>query len=565
VVVSAKPRGRYGPPSTVQRPVARRVGGPSRRSVVGLLVALAGVILVIGAIGMIPEMRSATSCTGTGGDPAQGAADTRPLVITDVSAFDITDTSAAITWTIDEAATGQVEYGPTQELGNASEKESSFDYCTHVQTLTGLVPGQRYFYRTISENEAGDSAVSETRSFTTLRSVVAPACAPVHGPGGDGSTDLVFRSGAIYGTGLNGDGKSNRTIAPGRDVMRHAIRWRASTTSELRAVVIQWRTSLVEPDYSGGNLGTYRITVQTDDGSPAHRPSGTVLASMTIKMSEVPGIGGEGHKIRRHEFPDPPLIQKGRLHHLVFENVDSDPAKNYIAINHLFTWDRLDPRQPMFRDRDLAVLGSQDARGDDWREDRFHTPNIDLEYADGFHDGQAYQNNHIEHYALIGGDDEARERFTVSGGDRTVMSLWVRVNRQYGRGLLTLRLEDERGSLIEEHEVRGSDKLGTWELGSASDAGDWVGVSFDTPRVLQDGETYCLRLSAPEGTQFATVSLLSRSAFDIDGEYMKSYRFSDGRSERSTDGGRSWASVDPAWADYLNTQFYFTLDGDSGE
>ena len=41
---------------------------------------------------------------------------------------------------------------------------------------------------------------------------------------------------------------------------------------------------------------------------------------------------------------------------------------------------------------------------------------------------------------------------------------------------------------------------------------------------------------------------------------MKSYRFSDGRSEKSTDGGVNWTSIDPSWADYLNMQFYFTLE-----
>ena len=70
-----------------------------------------------------------------------------------------------------------------------------------------------------------------------------------------------------------------------------------------------------------------------------------------------------------------------------------------------------------------------------------------------------------------------------------------------GSGRLGLRLENADGTLIEQHEVPASARLGSWELGTRTDTGDWVGVSLDAPHTLEDGRTYCLRLMAPEGTR----------------------------------------------------------------
>jgi hypothetical protein len=248
------------------------------------------------------------------------------------------------------------------------------------------------------------------------------------------------------------------------------------------------------------------------------------------------------------------------LYHLVVMNVASNASSNYSALNHLYTWDTLQPKQPLLSDLDLAILKSKDASGSSWSVDMRHTPVIDLEYSNGVHDGQSYLGSRQPYYALVGGQNTVRERFTVSGGDRVVTSMWVRLNRQSGSGLLTLRLEAGDGSVIEQHQVPGSNSIKSWALGSDSDLGDWVGVNLDAPRTLRNGQTYNLRLTAPSGTTYAIVNLLNRDSSDINGEYLKSHRFSDGRTQKSTDGGASWSLVDPNWAAYSNMQFYFTVD-----
>jgi hypothetical protein len=137
------------------------------------------------------------------------------------------------------------------------------------------------------------------------------------------------------------------------------------------------------------------------------------------------------------------------------------------------------------------------------------------------------------------------------------------VNHQLGAGRLSVHLDDADGTTIESHELVGSEAVNGWDPGSDSDTGDWVGVELDEPRRLEDGETYAVRLTAPEGTTFAMVNLLARDRTDIDGEYMQSFRFSDGRTERSRDGGRTWSLADPSWARYSNMQFYLTTPPDA--
>ena len=95
-------------------------------------------------------------------------------VISDVSAQDITQTTAKISWTLSEPATGQVEYGTTTSYGQASTKETSYQYTTHVQPLSGLFPATLYHFRVRSSNLAGVEAVSGDYTFTTIGTTIDP-------------------------------------------------------------------------------------------------------------------------------------------------------------------------------------------------------------------------------------------------------------------------------------------------------------------------------------------------------------------------------------------------------
>jgi phosphodiesterase/alkaline phosphatase D-like protein len=107
------------------------------------------------------------------GNPAQSERDTfRTLdsaapVISKVSATpSSTGNGATITWTTDEAATSQVEYGLTAGYGLTTGQNLAL-VTSHVVGLTGLIPRTTYHYRVKSQDDIGNPAVSGDYTFTT--------------------------------------------------------------------------------------------------------------------------------------------------------------------------------------------------------------------------------------------------------------------------------------------------------------------------------------------------------------------------------------------------------------
>jgi hypothetical protein len=93
-------------------------------------------------------------------------ADTTAPEISLVNSNDITTTGATITWTTNEAATSQVEYGLTEEYGSTTTLDST-PVTSHSVDLTGLKAGKTYHYRVISKDAANNQAVSGDDTFTT--------------------------------------------------------------------------------------------------------------------------------------------------------------------------------------------------------------------------------------------------------------------------------------------------------------------------------------------------------------------------------------------------------------
>jgi hypothetical protein len=96
-----------------------------------------------------------------------GVPDTTPPVISNVQAVSIFIDSAAVSWTTDEPADSLVEYGtsPGNYTDNLSDLNLVFD---HLLDLSNLSPATTYYYRVTSTDEAGNTAVSDEYTFTTL-------------------------------------------------------------------------------------------------------------------------------------------------------------------------------------------------------------------------------------------------------------------------------------------------------------------------------------------------------------------------------------------------------------
>ena len=95
-----------------------------------------------------------------------GQGDTTAPLISAVASSGISQSSATITWTTNEASDSQVEYGTTIAYGSSTVLNSSL-VTSHLQTLTGLSAGTTYHYRVKSRDAAGNLATSGDFTFTT--------------------------------------------------------------------------------------------------------------------------------------------------------------------------------------------------------------------------------------------------------------------------------------------------------------------------------------------------------------------------------------------------------------
>ncbi|HEV8150859.1 MAG TPA: Ig-like domain-containing protein, partial [Gemmatimonadales bacterium] len=93
--------------------------------------------------------------------------DTTPPVISLVLSSSISSLAATITWTTNEPADSQVEYGTTTSYGSSTTLNASL-ILAHSQALGSLTPGTLYHYRVKSRDGAGNPATSGDFTFTTL-------------------------------------------------------------------------------------------------------------------------------------------------------------------------------------------------------------------------------------------------------------------------------------------------------------------------------------------------------------------------------------------------------------
>ncbi|NKE71368.1 fibronectin type III domain-containing protein [Candidatus Manganitrophus noduliformans] len=93
-------------------------------------------------------------------------ADTTPPVISGIGVGGVTSSGAVLSWSTNEPADTQVEYGTTTAYGTSTGVVSTL-VTSHAQSLTGLLPATLYHYRVRSRDAAGNLAVSNNGSFTT--------------------------------------------------------------------------------------------------------------------------------------------------------------------------------------------------------------------------------------------------------------------------------------------------------------------------------------------------------------------------------------------------------------
>lgn len=103
--------------------------------------------------------------------PCVASTDTTAPTVTSISAINVTENSFDVRWTLDEAGTGQVEYGLTTGYGSTTTLDSTLK-ATHTQTVSGLQPDTLYYFRVTGQDAAANVYTGSQQSTTTSAAAV---------------------------------------------------------------------------------------------------------------------------------------------------------------------------------------------------------------------------------------------------------------------------------------------------------------------------------------------------------------------------------------------------------
>jgi hypothetical protein len=337
--------------------------------------------------------------------------------------------------------------------------------------------------------------------------VLASACSSSGSNGG--STGGTLAAGAATlrtGSLVQADSLGN-TVIGGDDRASLSFRFRATwtgTVDAIRCYVIKNVNG--RSGYSSGTMGTLRVALENDSGGRRHVPSGKRLASTTFR----PADRGFFPEVR---FDKPAHVVAGRLYHVVFSNVDPDPARNYVSINALYSGSRLGqgPKVP----DDFAVLeGDRGGGGATYWSPRrsgpheYYLPIMDVVGGGGRHLGIGYME--VWDPKPIGGDAKVRQLLrTRSGGATRVDGVWLRVQRDSGAGDgLTVSIGRASGDSL---------ASATVDPGKVpASAPGWINVRFSKPASLPPSSDLAITLSASGNSSYEAFPVRKGISYGFD-------------------------------------------------
>ncbi|MGV8847907.1 MAG: Ig-like domain-containing protein [Propionibacteriaceae bacterium] len=158
------------------------------------------------------------SISGGTTDPA----DTTPPVISGVTSRDVNQNGATVSWTTNEPATSQIDYGTTVSYGSSTALNTSLD-TAHTQVIAGLAANTTYHYRVRSTDAAGNSAASGDLTFATP---AGPDTEPPAAP-----TNLTAANGVGNEALLNWTAATDNVGVVSYTVRRNGVTLGTSTTN----------------------------------------------------------------------------------------------------------------------------------------------------------------------------------------------------------------------------------------------------------------------------------------------------------------------------------------------
>ena len=225
-----------------------------------------------------------------------------------------------------------------------------------------------------------------------------------------------------------------------------------------------------------------------------------------------------------------------------------------VSLDGLFVYHETSRWQPAFSNTDWANLIKYGSGA--WSADRGPgegtiTPIMQLDYANGQHAGVGYMEVWVGMHKTISGAAKARETFTVSGPDRRVSSVSVRLKRVSGSSPLAVRLEKADGTLV----ANGSIAASAIPVGDPSVEGGsgWATLDLGQAVTLQSGQGYHLVLSSNADTDYSIFVIRKGASYRFSSQTW----FSDGLAQYNS--GSGWTGFD-GWSGPSNEgdlQLYF--------
>lgn len=348
-----------------------------------------------------------------------------------------------------------------------------------------------------------------------------------------------------YGVGIGTDGLANTTIGPYGNTASYRIRAKHSGTLQQALIYL----IPDHPGYSGGTGGKIQVTLHTDDGTAAHNPSSTVLASYVISgAATLPSPARYFYTVK---FSSPPSLTAGQIYHMVFKNIDANPTVNFISVDALYQLNPTAPIQQALGNLDAGVLLSDG--GGPWNPRLGYTPIYQLSFTNGVTEGVGYIEGWVGAPEPVSGTRAVREAFTVSGSSVKIASVAVRVARVAGNDPLVVRLENANGVLIEQATIPAS---AIPQSNATAPSYFWASLPFSTTYTLLAGSTYHLDLQSSATSTYETFPIRKGYAYG----FQNTTYFRDGSAQfelnASWFGWTQWGTANRTDGDL---QFYFSV------
>jgi hypothetical protein len=390
-----------------------------------------------------------------------------------------------------------------------------------------------------------------------------------HGGGGGGGGiggHAAADPWSFYGVPWSADSLQNWSIGSPAD-QSWSYRFRAPKTGTLdhvRVFFIPNPEDLSKTGYADGTGGTVHLEVCSDDGSALHAPDCSAPLGSAEKgdFNLVSGAPQAGYDEASTCFPalpvSPPVaLSAGTLYHVVFRNVDPDPASNWIGLDGLIEFDTQTPApvRPSFTDWGLLI--HEQGAWSDWTtppsETVLDTPVMAVAYDDGTVFGCGYMEvwPSDSQARTVSATERVRETFTASRS-LSASGIGVRVRRTGTTGTLGVRLERASGELVAEASIAAASV--------PADRHGWVSSSFSAPGAIEQGQSYHLVLEGQDGGEFLAHCVRDGQSWTFEPGSV----FADGWAEFDRGDGQGFLGwygwSDQGSPDYRDgdLQFYFT-------